>query len=152
MRAGRSNLGLPLRLFFFLVLVGSLIAPQAASFLATRATDPMTSPAGSRAVFKVKGTVKGLYPGLKKRLPLKLKNRAKYAIKVQTLTIKRKKTGVMKCPKRLLRVKKFVRPNMKVRPGRTGKAKAWVKLAAKAPNACKNVTFPVAYQAEAVKR
>jgi hypothetical protein len=97
----------------------------------------------------VSGTTAGLYPGGTVPLPLKVKNRTRFAVTLKKLTVKVGNASSA-CPGSLLHVVPF-KPKTKLRKKKAGTVIVQVALSPAAPDACQNASFPITYKAKAVK-
>ena len=132
------------------VLLALLLSPAAMQMIASRdfalsgARRPTTS-------FTVRGSVKGLYPGARKRLTLKIKNPQRYPIKVKVLEVKVRKSYKRGCTRRWVKPKRRVKISMRV-PARSRARVAYpVKMPKRAPNACQGARWKLKFTGGAVR-
>jgi hypothetical protein len=149
MGTGRRLSASAVRFLLTVALIGGLVSPQAMSFLASsreanRETDRAVAAALSRG-FSVKGTVKGLYPGRKKTLKLRVRNLRRYKIKVKSLTIRVKKPSKPGCKRRWLKVTRGIFPKLKIGKLRHARVNVPIKLKRKANDKCQGAKWPLKY-------
>jgi hypothetical protein len=136
------------------VMLALLLLPAAMQMMATRGDvlrGRLKPTATSKPQFKVRGSVRGLYPGKRKPLTLKVQNPQRYPIKVKTLTVKVGRSNKPGCKPRWIRPKRRVRISLLV-PAR---AKAFVsyplRMLKRAPNACQGARWKLKFRGEAVR-
>ncbi len=153
MGTGRGHVAVTVRFLFVGAVVSALVAPQAMTFLSAREDavhgSESISPLESRR-FAIKGKVKRLYPGAKKTLKLRVRNRSAYRIRLETLTVKVKKPNKAGCKMRWLKLKKQMSPRLKLLPKKRAVIPVRVKLSKKATDSCQGARWPLEYRGSAV--
>lgn len=102
--------------------------------------------------FSLRATARGLFPGAKKPLRVKITNHSRFAIKVTRIHVRVKRDRThMSCPPR-----EYVRKSGRARSIKVGRKKSRrVKLAVKllysAPDGCQGAAFPLRVRATAVR-
>jgi hypothetical protein len=112
----------------------------------------MRPSAGTAGTFSMKGNAKGLFPGATKRLPVKVTNPNKFAIKVTRITVRVKpdRSRLSCSPKTYMRATKLTR-SIRVPRRSSSTAKLRITMLSAAPNACRGAVFPLRFTGEAVK-
>lgn len=134
-----------------LALVGVLVPEDNA---VTRSANSvlLTSSTVGRGRFSISGSVRGLYPGVTKPLPLLLKNPNRFPIKVTSVRVWIKpdlrRPGCS--PKLYMSATRLARARI-VRARRS--RRVWLRITMKrsAPNACKAARFPLKFTGRAVR-
>jgi hypothetical protein len=116
------------------------------------------------AAFSLRATARGLFPGAKKPLRVKISNRSRFAIKITSIRVrvKRDRTHVSCPPKKYVRTTRFPRSigrragrrvsrPIRVRPRRSRRVKLAITLLYSAPDACQGAAFPLRLRGKAVK-
>jgi hypothetical protein len=136
------------------VMLALVLLPTAMQMMATRNNvlrGGLKPTATSKPQFKVRGSVRGLYPGKRKLLTLKVQNPQRYSIKVKTLTVKVGRSNKAGCKPRWIRPKRRVRISLLV----PALARAFVsyplKMLKRAPNACQGARWKLKFRGEAVR-
>ena len=151
MGTGRRLAGGTVRFLLCCALAGSLTIPQAIAFMSAESRTAPASSSVTKPAFTVKGNVKGLFPGSKKPLALKLRNRSRYPIKVKLLTIRVAKPQVPGCKRSWLKVRKLVRTRIKLKRNRRASVTIGVKLAKEATDKCQRARWNLKYRGRAVR-
>lgn len=136
------------------VMLAVLLLPAAMQMSATRNNTlrgGIRPAASSEPQFTVRGSVRGLYPGKRKSVTLKVKNPQPYRIKVKMLRVTVGRSNKPGCKRRWIRPRSEVRIKLLV-PGR---ARAFVsypiRMLRRAPNACQGARWKLKYEGEAVR-
>ncbi|MGH2786323.1 MAG: hypothetical protein ACRDJV_00250 [Actinomycetota bacterium] len=136
------------------VLLALLLVPAAMQMNATRDNalhGGFRTTASAKPRFAVRGSVKGLYPGKRKPMKLKIKNLQRYPIKVKNLKVKVGRSTKRGCSKRWIRPKRQMRISLKV-PARARAFVSYpVRMPKKAPNACQGARWKLKYKGKAVR-
>jgi hypothetical protein len=98
---------------------------------------------------KVSGRVEGLYPGAVQPLPVRVRSRYPYPIRIRQVHAKVSDAN-FGCPKEKLSVTSW-RGRVKVRPGRSRLIPLQVLLSPTALDPCQGATFPLKFKARATK-
>jgi hypothetical protein len=136
------------------VLLALLLSPAAMQMMTTRdmALRGARKPAASaKAKFTVRGRVKGLYPGARKPLTLKIKNPQRYPLKVKELKVKVRKSNKRGCKRNWLKPRRKVRVSLLVPARAKARVSYPVKMKKRAPNACQGVRWKLKFTGKAVR-
>jgi hypothetical protein len=135
------------------VMLALLLAPAAMQMMASRdnALRGLRPAASSKPKFTVRGSVKGLYPGVRKPLKLKVKNPQRYPIKVKSLQIKVGRSNKRGCKPRWIKPKKKVRTSLLIPARARAFASYPVTMPKKAPNACQGARWKLKFKGKAVR-
>ena len=136
-----------------LLLCGLLLVPAAARFMSNGGGDSpqaITQGAdGYRMHFSLKGTAKGLWPGRRKSLRVRIVNRNAFAIRVLSLSVRAQRSDKRGCTARWIKARKTKRFSLKVAP-RTGEVASYpIRLAKRAPNSCQGARWPLRFRGTA---
>ena len=141
--------GTAARISMVLFLCGLLLTPVALQFMSHKDVDrpdAMTSTAaGTRLRFTLKGNVKGLWPGGRKSLQLRIENRNAFAIRVLSLSLAAQSSNKPGCEAGWIRAPKTKRFRLSVEPLSARVASYPVTLAKNAPNACQGARWPLRF-------
>ena len=139
-----------------LLLVVALASLEAFSFeQAGRAyqLENLSGKVGSSgAGFRIKGKVKGLYPGKRKIMKVKLRNPNRFPIVVKEIKIKVKPSNKPGCKAKWIKVRKRTRLKKLVRARARAKASVPFKLKPKAPEACRGASWRLKFRGGAVRK
>ena len=101
--------------------------------------------------FKIKGKVKGLYPGARKKLTLSVTNTQRYRIKITSLRVKVRNSNKPGCEAKWIRPKKTMRVALLVPRRAKIRVSYPVRMSKKAPNACQGARWILRFSGKAVK-
>jgi hypothetical protein len=101
--------------------------------------------------FKIKGKIKGLYPGARKKLTLRVTNTQRYRIKITSLRVKVSNSNKAGCEAKWIRPKKTVRVALLIPARAKIRVSYPVRMSKKAPNACQGARWPLRFSGKAVK-
>lgn len=122
------------------VVVAALVVSGAAALGALGPSRPETPKGG----FTIRGHVRGLYPGARKKLQLVVHNRARHAIELRSI-----KTRVHDarpgCSAKYLRVDRF-RRRLRLAPRSWRRVSVRARMLKSAPDACKRATFVLEFR------
>jgi hypothetical protein len=106
---------------------------------------------GARA-FSLRATARGLFPGAKRPLRVRISNHRRFAIKVTRIRVRVKPDRThMSCPPdKYVRKTRFTKP-IRVRPRRSRRVRLAIKLLYSAPDACQGAAFPLRLRGTAVR-
>lgn len=142
-------LGIVVRVSVTLSLCGLLLLPAALQSMSHNKfarPDAITGTAdNARLRFVVKGRAKGLWPGERKVLRLRINNPNASAIRVLSLSVRTKKSDKPGCSARWIKTGETKRLSVKVPPRSRGVALYPVSLRKKAPNACQGARWPLRF-------
>ncbi|MDQ3620793.1 MAG: hypothetical protein M3391_11830 [Actinomycetota bacterium] len=135
-----------------LLLVAALVIPEALSFAQADRSHRFENVSGTSAAFRMKGAVKGLFPGKRKVMKVKLRNPNRFAIVVKELRIRVRPSTDPGCGSRWLSVRQRLRVSVVV-PAR-GRAKKGVPVRLKptAPTSCQGARWPLKFRGGAVRK
>jgi hypothetical protein len=126
-----------------LMLAAALTGPMAPRSGAGHAGDEPAQTQGPGSLFRIRGHVKGMYPGRHRRLVVHISNPQGRAI-VVTSIIARVGRAVRGCKGSNVRVRRFSGAKRVPAWGRA-KVRLRVRMLSTAPDACKDVRFPVVF-------
>ena len=102
--------------------------------------------------FSLRATARGLFPGAKRPLRLRISNPNRFAIKVTRVGVRvRRDPSHMSCPPRDYVRKTRLTKSIRVRPRSSRRVRLAIKLLYSAPEACQGAAFPLGLRATAVK-
>jgi hypothetical protein len=103
----------------------------------------------SNPTFRIRGAVKGMYPGRVRKLRLRIRNPLDRAIRVRSIRarVRRPHRG---CPAKAITIRRW-RGHLRIRPHRGRTVRVKVKMKRRAPNACQGARFPIRYRGTAVR-
>jgi hypothetical protein len=136
------------------VMLALMLTPAAMQMMATRGNvlrGDMKAAASSKPKLKIRGSVRGLYPGARKSLILKVKNRQRYPLRVKSLKVKVGRSNKRGCARRWIRPKRRVRVSLLV-PARTRAFVSYpIKMRRRAPNACQGARWKLRFKGKGVR-
>jgi hypothetical protein len=112
---------------------------------AVRGSGPAAAKVRVRPPLSVSGSVRGLYPGARLRLRLRVRNARGFPIRVVSLKV-RVGNASRGCRRRQLRIGRF-RPSLVVPAHRSRRTALPVTMLRTAPDACKGAVFPLRFRA-----
>lgn len=116
---------------------------------ASRPPGPVTEAAKRRPAISITGRVENIYPGIRARIPLTLRNRSRRTLIVKSVRA-RPGNPPASCPgSNLLTRRKRV--GQKVPPRQRRRVDYPVVLSTTAPDACQDARFPLRYRARVVR-
>lgn len=98
---------------------------------------------------RVSGHVSGLYPGVRKRLPVRVANRFPFPVRLRSIGARIGDAGPG-CSRRNLSVRRY-RGRLPISPHRSRRAVLWIAMAVAAPLACEGARFPIRFGARATR-
>ena len=140
MRIGKKILMVVKQTVASLLLAGAL--SQAAEFRAHQAAAAKKAPS-----FVVKGSAKGLLPGIKHNMKLKVTNKTSVNMRVKTVTVK-VVSSVPACPSSVLKISKY-KGKARVAAHRSRTITVKAKLSSSAPDTCQGARFRLLYGGKA---
>jgi hypothetical protein len=107
------------------------------------------APSGAARTLVLTGDVMGLYPGSRRPLVLRVRNRNRFAVRVVAghVTVR---DANSRCRSANLRVSGF-RGSVRVQAFGTARLRLLVRMSPSAPNACQRAVFPLILTARAVR-
>jgi hypothetical protein len=117
------------------VVAAALVVSGAAALGALGPSRPSAPKSG----FTIRGHVRGLYPGARRKLQLVVHNRARHAIELRSITT-RVRDARPGCSAKYLRVDRF-RKRLRLGPRSWRRVSVQVRMLRSAPDACKRATF-----------
>jgi hypothetical protein len=139
-------------IWIYLVCGAALVSASAAYAVLTTSDKPSSSTASAanrrKARVKIAGYVEYLYPGGHVRLQLSLRNRSPERVTVRWVKARVGDAGPG-CSAAKLTIPKRGHLRLKIPPNRRRGVAMTATLAASAPAACQNATFPLRYKAKA---
>jgi hypothetical protein len=133
-----------------LALAGGLAVVLAFSLIAwAGGIRPRRERAKSSSALIVTGSIKGLYPGARKRLRLKIRNRLGVRMKLTSLTVA-VRDGKWNCRGANVRIGRF-RDRLLLPPRRRRAITLVVSMPKTAPDPCQGAVFRLAFKARAVR-
>ena len=138
-----------------LLLVAVLASPEAFTFTQAERDrlENLTGRVGSsRASFRIAGKVKGLYPGKKKVLPIKVRNPNRFPIVVKQIRVSIKRSDKAGCTSRWIKGRKTLRLSLRVPARRRAKTTTTLKLKRAAPAACRGARWRLTFRGGAVRK
>ncbi len=156
-QSARSRLGPVVGRGLVIVLLCSVaLVPEAMRFISSRTAQTGggdTQPAAATGPhFAIRGHVKGLYPGARKSVILKIENPNPYPIKVGSLRIIVGRPDRAGCSARALRPKEGIRLGLLVPKKSRAFASYPIKLRRAAKNKCQGARWPLVFRGRAVRR
>lgn len=136
------------------VLLALLLSPAAMQMITTRdmALRGARRPAASaKPKFVVRGRVKGLYPGARKPLTLKITNPQPYPVKVKELKVEVRKSNKRGCKRNSVKPRRRVRVSLLVPARARARVSYPVRMPKRAPNACQGARWKLKFTGEAVR-
>jgi hypothetical protein len=112
---------------------------------AARTSDGGARKVGPRISLRVSGGVRGLYPGARLHLRLKVRNTRGFPIRVVSLKV-RVGNASKRCRRRALRIGRL-RRRLLVPAHRSRRTALRVTMLRSAPDACKGAVFPLRFKA-----
>jgi hypothetical protein len=111
----------------------------------------ITVTSGARP-FSLRATARGLFPGKKRPLRVKISNHSRFAIKVTRIRVRVKpdRTHASCPPDKYVRKTRLTK-SIRVRPRSSRRVRLAIKLLYSAPHACQGAAFPLRLQGTAVK-
>lgn|GEM_PF-2213421 len=106
----------------------------------------------SGAAFRIGGAVKGLFPGKKKIMTVKLRNPNRFPIVVKELKIRVRPSNKLGCPATSISVRKRLRVSVVVPARGRAKKSVPVKLKPTAPSSCQGARWPLKFRGGAVRK
>lgn len=104
----------------------------------------------SGPALRVTGSVVGLFPGVTKRLPVRIRNRRAFAVVVRSISV-RVGAGRRGCPGRVVRVRPF-RGRLVVAARKQRVVALPITMVRTAPQACRGARFALRFRAVARRR
>jgi len=104
---------------------------------------------GPAHTFRVRGNVHGLYPGVKKKVKLHVRNRYAFPIRVLVVRV-RVQRPFRGCPAKAVKIRPW-RGKLKIPAHGTKVVHVRVAMRTWAPTACQGARFPLRYRGRAVK-
>ena len=135
-----------------LLLVAALVIPEALSFAQADRSHRFENVSGSSAAFRIKGAVKGLFPGKRKIMKVKLRNPNRFAIVVKELRIRARPSNMPGCGSKWLSVRKRMRVSVLVPARGRATRSVRVRLKPKAPTSCSGARWPLKFRGGAVRK
>jgi hypothetical protein len=136
------------------VLLALLLVPSAMEMMASRdhvrGSDFRTT-ASTKPKFSIRGSVRGMYPGKRKVLKLKVKNLQRYPIRIKSIKVKVGRSYKRGCSKRWIRPKRQMRLSLRVPARKRATVGYVVKMPKTAPNACQGARWKLKYKGKAVR-
>lgn len=109
---------------------------------------PADSSRHVEASLGIRGHVRGLYPGASKKLRLRLANRHRFAVRLDSIEIKGG-AGATACPPENLEIGSPQPHEKRLPPTSRRTVRASVKLRPSAPDSCSGAKLPLHYRAHA---
>jgi hypothetical protein len=103
----------------------------------------------ARPTFRVRGNVKGLYPGHVKKMRLRVRNPFDFAIRIHEVRARARRPFVG-CPAKAVKIRRW-HGNLKIAPHSRRIVNVRIRMKRWAPNACQGARFPIRYRGEAVR-
>ena len=139
-----------------LLLVAALVVPEALSFAQTESEHQLQNLSGrvgsSGAAFRIKGVVKGLFPGKRKIMKVKLRNPNRFPIVVKELKIRVRPSNKLGCASKWIKVRKRLRVSVRVPARGRAKRSVPVKLKPRAPRSCQGARWRLKFRGGAVRK
>lgn len=129
-------------------LLAAAALAQASEFRGGSAADDAAA-AAKRPVFKVRGNVNGLYPGLAKPMRLTVTNPNPFAIRLARVRVKVRSTTVG-CSASAIKVRPYA-GHKKIGPHRRAWITTSIRVLPTIANACQGTKFRLLYSGNAVK-
>ena len=139
-----------------LLLVAALVIPEALSFAQADRSHRFENLSGrvdsSGAAFRIKGTVKDLFPGKRKTMKVKLRNQNRFPIVVKELKVRVRPSSKLGCAAKWIKVRKRLRISVRVPARGRVKRSVPVKLKRTAPASCEGARWPLKFRGGAVPK
>ncbi len=139
-----------------LLLVAALVIPEALSFAQADRSHRFENLSGSvgssGAAFRIAGTLKGLYPGKRKIMKVKLRNPNRFPIVVKELKIAVRPSNKLGCASKWIAVRKLLRVSVRVAARGRAKKSVPVRLKPTAPTSCQGARWPLKFRGGAVRK
>jgi hypothetical protein len=132
-----------------LLAVALIGVPAAIVALQPRVDPEQVHPLAAARSFRVRGSVRGLYPGLAKTIRARASNPFAFSIELRrvTVTVRRPAPG---CPAETVRVHPW-RGAVGISQGATRHIPLRVRMVPSAPDACQGARYPLVYSGRAVR-
>lgn len=138
-----------------LLLVAALASPEAFSFAGSERDsrlENLSGRVGSSASFRISGRLRGLYPGKRKIMTIKVKNPNRFPIVVKEMRVAVKRSTKPGCGPEWIKARKRFLISLLVPARARAFASLPVKLRAKAPGACKGARWRLRFRGGAVRK
>ena len=149
---GRAR-GPLLRAALVLTLCGLVLAPAAADFTShrdsARLADASYLSGSATKAFKVSGSARGLWPGARKTIRLRISNPNSFSIRVRSLEVRPRDSDQAGCGARWLKLQQRVDLSLKVRNGGRASVSYPVQLSKNAPDACQGARWALRFKGAA---
>lgn len=137
-----------------LLLVAVLASPEAHRFAQAERDrlENLSGRVGSSASFRIAGKLKGLYPGKRKIMTIKVKNPNRFPIVVKEMRVVVKRSNKPGCGPKWLKARKRFRISLLVPARARAFASLPVKMKRTAPGACQGARWRLRFRGGAVRK
>lgn len=133
-----------------IVALAAIAAPAAGTALPFPNRDAEIQRSSAGPALRVTGSVAGLFPGVTKRLPVRIRNRRPFAVAVRSISV-RVGAGGRGCPGRVVRVRPF-HGRLVVAAGKQRNVTLRITMVRTAAQACRGARFALRFRAVARRR
>jgi hypothetical protein len=137
-----------------LLLIAALASPEAFSFSQAHRDrlENLSGTVGSSAAFQITGKLRGLYPGKRKIMTIKIKNPNNFPIVVKEMRVEVKRSNKPGCGPKWIKARKRFLISLLVPARARAFASLPVTMKRTAPDACKGARWRLRFRGGAVRK